>query len=330
MPKAFIKSCGAYVPENIITNQYFDDYLQINVSDWLENTAQIYERRWISEGQTTSDLATEAGQQCLTRADISPEDVDLLIVATDTPDYISPSTASVTQDKMGCINAGTFDLNSACAGFVTGLDVGSKYIATDSNYQNVLVIGAYTMSRFLNKYDKKTVTLFADGAGAILLQSASEDESFGFKHSELRTMGQYNKWMGVYGGGSHQPAHQSEGDSNNYYLQFVKKFPSEINPNTWSEMAIELNKKGNVNSGDVDKYFITQINVNSLYETMDILKVPRDKAYSNMHYNGYTGSACIPLAFNDAWENKAVKKGDLVYFIGSGGGLAFASTSFVL
>ena len=329
MRNAVIVSSGASAPENIVPNSYFDDLLGVNVSDWLEEFVKIYNRRWVSEDQSTVDLAYEASVECLEGANVSPEDIDLIILATDTPEYISPSTASVLQHKLGCVNAGTFDINTACAGFVTALDTGVKYIKSDENYNNVLVIGAYVMSKYLDKTDKKTVTLFADGAGAVLLQSTSNEER-GYKGSQLRTMGQYAGWMGIYGGGTRNPLSGEAVKNKEHKLKFVKKFPPEINPNTWSEMAKYLNTKTGKSSKEVDQYFLTQININSIWETMDILDVPRDKAHTIMHEFGYTGSACIPMAFHDAWQKGKVGKGDLVYFIGSGGGLAFASAAFVL
>ncbi|GLR20016.1 3-oxoacyl-ACP synthase III family protein [Portibacter lacus] len=326
---ARIVSTGSYAPENIVPNSYFDKTLNTNVSDWLEEVVQIKERRWVSENQTTSDLCYEAAINCLKNGNISASDVDLIIIATDTPDFISPSTAAIVQDKLKATNAGTFDINSACAGFVTALDIGAKYIRADKQYNNVLVIGGYAMSRHLNKSDKKTVTLFADGAGAVLLQSVDSEDA-GFLASELKSMGQYNGYMGVYAGGTAQPVDVNAIENHDHKLKFVNRFPKEINPTTWSEMALTLNERLGVQSDDVDMYFITQLNINSIWEMLDILDVPKEKAHTIMHHYGYTGSACIPMAFHDAWEKKLVKPGDLIYFIGSGGGLAFASAAFRL
>lgn len=327
MSNAKIISVGAYAPDNVIKNSYFDETLGENVSDWLEQNVHIYERRWVDEDESTADVAEKAALQALERANIQAEDLDLIIISTDTPEFVSPSTASVVQDRLGAINAGTFDINTACAGFVTGLDIGAKYIAADSNYKNILVIGAYVMSKYLNKADKKTVTLFADGAGAVVLQ-ATEEEGVGFLGSELITKGQYNSWMGIYGGGTQQPVTQEVLDNHDHQLKFVHKFPKELNPEIWSKMALNLNERLEVKPDEVDHYFITQININSIWETMDILGVDRSKAETVMHHFGYTGSACIPMALNQAWEKGAINPGDLVYFIGSGGGLAFASAAF--
>jgi 3-oxoacyl-[acyl-carrier-protein] synthase-3 len=329
MRNAQIIASGSYAPKNRIPNSYFDKELKVNVSDWLEEVVKINYRHWAAQEESTSDLCYEASINCLASAGIKARELDLIIVATDTPDFISPSTATVLQDKLEAGNAGTFDINSACAGFVTALDIASKYIRSDEQYNNVLVLGAYAMSKHLNKKDKKTVTLFADGAAAFLLQSISSREE-GFLASELRSMGQYNSWMGIYGGGTAHPLNASNIEENIHKLQFIHKFPKELNPTSWASMAEQLNKRIGVESDEVDQFFITQLNINSIWETLDLLDQPHNKAHTIMHEYAYTGSACIPMAFDDAFKKKLVKKGDLVYFIGSGGGLAFASAAFRL
>lgn len=329
MRNATILSVGAYAPERVVTNAWFDQHLGEDVSTWLEENVQIYERRWCAEDESTADLSEHAARQALQRAGITPEQLDLIIISTDTPEFISPSTASVVQDRLGANNAGTFDINTACAGFVTALDIGSKYIRSDEQYEHVLVIGAYAMSKYLNLDDKKTVTLFADGAGAVVLK-AEENTDRGFLSSQLISRGEYNEWMGIYGGATRHPITDEVVANHDHQLKFVRKFPKELNPEIWSQMARTLNERLSVESRDVDRYFITQININAIYETLDRLGVPRDKGETVMHKFGYTGSACIPMAFNQAWEQEKVKSGDLVYFIGSGGGLAFASAAFRL
>lgn len=329
MRKAQIVSTGSYAPNRVVPNSYFDETLGVNVSDWLEEVVKIKERRWTTKDEATSDLCVHAAKKCLGRIDVSPEEIDLIIVATDTPDFISPSTASVVQEKLGATNAGTFDVNTACAGFVTALDMGAKYIAADKQYNKVLVFGAYAMSKYLDMTDKKTVTLFADGAGVVLLQSTNNPNR-GFLASELKSMGQYNSYMGIYGGGTAHPIDAEVIKNKDHKLKFVHKFPPELNPEVWSGMAHNLNSVTKHTSEDVNMFFMTQININSIWETMDLLKVPREKAHTIMHYFGYTGSACIPMALDDAVDKNLVGSNDLVYFIGSGGGLAFASAAFRL
>ncbi len=324
---AVIKSISSYVPDNVYPNSYFNELLNEDVDTWLRENLTIRERRWCSENQSTADLCINAGKVALERANLTAEDLDLIIIATDTPEYISPSTASVVQYKLGAINAGTFDLNSACAGFVTGLDVASKYIISDEQYSNILVIGAYAMSKYLDKTDKKTVTLFADGAGAVILSEA-ENTDRGFKSSLLNTEGVYHNWMGIYGGGTFNPLTPEKVAAKDNLLKFVKKFPKEINPTIWTKMIKKVISKINLSPNEIDHYFFTQININTIWETLDNLKVDRKKGHTVMDLYGYTGSACIPMALNKAYENKHLKPGDNLIFMGSGGGLAFACATF--
>lgn len=324
---AKIIGSGMAVPDRIVSNQYFNELLGEDVDSWLQQNVQIYNRRWAEEDEAVSDLIVEACLEALNHANIEPKEIDLLIIATDTPEFISPSTASVVQDKMQLVNAGTFDLNTACAGFVTALDTGSKFIQADEQYEYVLVVGAYMMSKYLNLQDKKTVTLFADGAGAVVLK-ATKDGS-GMLQSQLRTKGEYNSWMGIYAGGSKIPLSQNVLDEKGEKLQFVKRIPTEINPEVWTQMITELCEKEGISVSDVDHFFFTQININIIFQTLDNLRVNRERAVTIMHEYGYTGSACIPMAYAVAEnEEKRVKDGDLMIFMGSGGGLAFACSLF--
>jgi len=273
------------------------------------------------------DLCIHAANQALDRAKIKPQDLDLIIVATDTPEYLTPSTASVLQYRLQAGHAGTFDLNAACAGFITGLDVASKYIQTDSRYQHIMVVGAYAISKYLDKNNKKTVTLFADGAGAIILKS-EESEDRGCLGSELITLGQYYDGMGIYGGGTKHPMTEDSLKKGEHKLKINYRLPPELNPQVWSTMANNLGKRFSFNPREVDHYILTQININSIYKTLDMLKVPHEKAHTSMEYYGYTGSACIPITLNNALERGEIKKGDLIMMIGSGSGLSFGSIAF--
>jgi len=314
------------VPNRVVPNQYFNDILQEDVDSWLKKHVQIHERRWAEEGESLSDFIVEACSKAMKKAELKPEDIDLLIVATDTPEFISPSTATVVQDKMNLINAGTFDINAACAGFPTALDTGSKYIQADENYKYILVVGAYMMSRFIDVYDKKTANLFADGVGAVVLKATNDGS--GMLQSELRTQGQYNSWMGIYAGGSKTPLSQEVLDKKQDRLQFVKKIPTDINPKVWTDMIKNLCEREGVTPEDVDHFFFTQININTIFETMDNLGVDRQRAMTIMHKYGYTGSAAIPMAYAIADKQNDVKEGDLMIFMGSGGGLAFGCNLF--
>ncbi len=327
MRNALITASAMYAPQRVLPNSYFNELLGEDVDSWLRENVEIYERHWCSEEESTADLCLAAAKKVLEKNNMPAADLDLIIVATDTPEYISPSTASVVQYRLGAKKAGTFDLNTACAGFVTGLDIGAKYIRADARYNNVLVIGAYAMSKYLDLQDKKTVTLFADGAGAVLLQS-SRDGARGYLSSVLHTEGQYHDWMGIYAGGTHQPLNEKVLQNKDHLLKFVKKFPKELNPQVWSRMIQQMADELRVKPQDVDFFLFTQININSIRQTLDNFKIPYEKTHTIMHRYGYTGSACIPMALSEAMSLGKIKPGDLVFFISSGGGLAFAGAAF--
>ncbi len=323
---ARIVATAMHAPERIVPNAWFDKQLGEDVGTWLENNLTIKERRWCGPDESTADLVTACAKPLLEKAGLQASDMDLIIVATDTPEYISPSTASVVQDRLGASGAGTFDVNTACAGFVTALDMGAKYIRGDERYTNVMVIGAYAMSKYLNLNDKKTVTLFADGAAGVILQATTTDR--GWQAAQLHTEGQYADWMGIYGGASKQPVTAEMVAAGDHQLRFVRKFPKEINPTTWSRMVRETVTEAGYKLEDLTQIFFTQININSIRETLELLGLPETKTHCVMDRYGYTGSACIPmcLAEADAWGK--LKPGDLVVFMGSGGGLAFACAAF--
>lgn len=327
MRRAVIEATGSYAPEWVLPNSYFNELLGEDVDTWLRENLTIRERRWCREDESTADLCEAAARKALERAGVSAEALDMIIVATDTPEYISPSTASVVQHRLGVPDAATFDLNSACAGFVTAVDVAAKYLLADPRYGRILVIGAYAMSKYLNREDKKTVTLFADGAGAVILK-AEENTDRGFLTSELYTEGRYHDWMGIYAGGTHAPVSEEILRRKDHLLKFVRKFPKELNPQVWQRLIRAMTRRVGIGVQEVDHFFFTQININSIRQTLDELGLPRERAHTIMDRYGYTGSACIPMALDDAVQSGKLRRGDLLVLVGSGGGLAFAGAMF--
>ncbi len=326
MRNAVIAATGAYVPDWVLPNSYFNALLGEDVDSWLTENLEIYARRWCRKDESTADICVKAAEIAMERAGIKPYQLNLIIVATDTPEYLSPSTASVVQFRLQAGWAGTFDLNSACAGFTTALDVGAKYIRTDERYGYVMVIGASAFSKYLNRNDKRTVTIFADGAGAVILK-AEEHTDRGYMASELITLGQYYDGMGIYAGGTNQPISHELIDQNQHLLQFHYRFPPELNPQMWTLMAKNLSQTLSIQPTDVQHYFLTQINIKSIRKTLKNLKVPFERAHTSMHSYGYTASASIPITLDDAFQQGKIKQGDLLYFIGSGGGLTFGSVA---
>ncbi|MGE0527760.1 MAG: 3-oxoacyl-ACP synthase III family protein [Bdellovibrionales bacterium] len=326
MRRAVIRGTGMYAPERVITNAEFNEMYGRDVETFLREKRGIRERRHMSADQATSDLILPAAEEALRRAGLQARDLDLIIVATDTPDYISPSTAAVVQFRLGAKNSGAFDINSACAGFTTALDMASKYIVADSGYRHILVVGAYAMSKYLNYDDYKIATLFADGAGAVVVE-AREDDTGGVLASTLYADGQYHDYMGIYGGGTRHPMTPVDFERRRHLLDFAKKIPIETNGTHWPRLTSILLDRLKRRPEHIDHFFLTQINIQSIHEALDALGLPRTKSHNIMDRYGYTGSACLPMALHDAVLHSRLRRGDLVFMLGSGGGLSMAAVA---
>jgi 3-oxoacyl-[acyl-carrier-protein] synthase-3 len=320
---ANITGVGHYVPERLVTNQYFNDLYGKDIDTFLKERRNIHQRFFMADDQATSDLIVPAAEKAMTMAGIKATDLDLIVVATDTPDYVSPSTAAVVQHKMGATKAGCFDMNSACAGFVTALDMANKYITADSSYNNILVVGAYGMSRFLDFDDYKIASMFADGAGACVVSRS--DDGLGFLASELYADGQYHDYMGIYAGGTKEPVSHEAIEGKRHLLSFAKKIPVETNAVHWPRLTHSILDRIQKKPEDIKTFFLTQLNIDTINAAMDSLNLPHDRSHNVMNQFGYTGSACIPMAISDAVEKGKVKKGDLVFMLGSGGGMSMAA-----
>lgn len=313
------------MPTTRLSNADVEARLGQPVHEWLVQNVGIQARHVMDEAQVTSDLVVEASRQALERAQIAPSELDLIIVATDTPDYLSPATASVVQAKLSAERAGTFDVNCACAGWVTALDAGARYIATDEDYRHVLVAGGYGMTRFLDWTDKHTATLFADGAGAVVLSASDRP---GFLSSKLLAHGQYHDALGVYTGGTARPATRAQVEASGPpTVRFVKKFPRTFNTDHWPRLIDACLAKAGLGRNDVDVYLFTQLNLRTIETMMALLGQPMEKTHYIMDKWGYTGSACIPMALDDLIAQRGpLRPGQHVLFCASGGGLAMATS----
>jgi len=327
MPYARIIGTGSYVPERVLTNDDLSRMLGENINDFVSKIVGINERHICADNESTADLATAASRRALEAANVAPEDLDLIILATDTPEYLSPATSVVVQQRLGAKNAGTFDVNCACAGFVTALDTATKYIVADAAYRNVLVVGAYAMSKFLDWTEKKTVTIFADGAGAVVVQAS--DESPGFLGSKLVADGRYHDHMGVYAGGTFMPIDErvlAEG----FYtkVRFTKKYPPEVNIEGWQRIVRDVLDKCELTIDDVALFLFTQVNLSTIKIVMEALGLPMSRTHTVMGKWGYTGSACIPMVLDDAVRAGKLERGQVVVMCASGGGLNMACAAF--
>jgi 3-oxoacyl-[acyl-carrier-protein] synthase-3 len=324
---ANIVGTGVYVPEKIVTNDDLSRILGEDIDEFVSHVLGIRERHVCAENESTADLATNAGRQALENAAIDAAELDLIILATDTPEQLSPATSVVVQHRLGALNAGTFDVNSACAGFVTALDTASKFIIADPAYRNVLVIGAYAMSKYLDLHDKKTATIFADGAGSVVLQA--RDDQPGYLAGRLRADGSFHDHMGIYAGGTRLPITKEVIDEGIWNkVRFAKKYPAEVNTEGWPAIVNEVLGKARVGIDDVKLFLFTQVNLSTIKEVMANLGLPMSHTHTIMHKWGYTGSACIPMVLHDAWATGKIKRGDNVVMCASGGGLNMACVAF--
>lgn len=319
---ARIAGTGLYAPKRIIDNEEAARIAGEDISEFMEALG-IEKRRRVTENESTTNLATEAGRKAIADAGMEADDIDLLIVSTDTPDIISPQTAASTAGELGLRKwVPFFDINSSCTGFVFATEVAVNMIRGNPDFKNILVISAYCMSKFAPMEKGKFYTVFADGAGAAIF-SATEKENTGYLISHL--MGDGTEWdrLGVYVGGTRFPATVERLEGKGEVAPGLTFFRGELlnrNPDLWPEIIQAALQKIGLKKEDVDRYIFTQINLSSIKLTCENLGIPFEKTHNIMSEYGYTGNACIIMALDDARRNGQVKEGDLVCLTAAGVG----------
>ena len=305
-----------FLPEIELPNDVLRARLGAEYVDKMEATTGIT-TRWVApETWATSDLAVRAGRQALARAGLAPEDLDLIIVGTDSPDYTTPATSVVVQHKLGAAKAGTFDVGCACASFPTALGAANGLMVTNPWMQHVLVIGAYMMHKLCDPNDNGTF-FYGDGAGAVVL---GRSETQGLFASAYRADGAFAKHWGIYAGGTAEPASHEAIDAGRTTVRMVEKYPAEINDAGWPAVVNRLAEINGFGLEDIDLVVFTQVRKRTIVKVMASLGLPMEKTHTVMEKWGYTGSACIPMALHDAVVSGRVKTGDLVVLVGSGVG----------
>ncbi len=314
-----ILGTGSYVPEKKLTNDDLAKIVDTN-DEWIFTRTGIRERRIASENQATSDLSYEAALRAIDNAKIDKNEIDLVIVATSTPDYLMPSTAAIVQDKLG-IKAAGFDQVAACTGFVYGLMTGYSFIKSGI-YKKVLVIGADTFSKYVDWEDRGTCILFGDGAGAVVL---GEVETGGYLSGDLNADGSGCQELIIPSSGSKKPLSQQTLDNKEQFVKMngreIFKFAVRVFPETVEKTLSEI--KMNVN--DVDLFIPHQANIRIIESIAKRFEQPLDKFYVNLDKYGNTSAATIPIALDEATKEGRIKKGDKVMMIGFGGGLTYGS-----
>ena len=321
-PNARITGLGRYLPDRIVTNDEMATLVDTS-DEWIRSRTGIATRRFAGEGDTTASMAAAAGSEALERAGVAPSEVDLVIVATSTPDFpLFPSTACLVQDTLGLSRAGAFDLSAACSGFVYGLISASQFIQTGA-YRCVLVIGADLLSRSLNFDDRATCVLFGDGAGAAVVQATLEDA--GLMSFVLGSDGSGAEHIIVHAGGSRLPLTSELTEQHEDKIAMngreVYRFSITV-PTAALEQAAEA---AGVATADLEMIIAHQANVRILQTAAHNLGIPEERLYANLDRYGNTSAASVPLALYDADQEGLIRRGALIGFMGFGAGLTWAT-----
>lgn len=315
-----ISGTGSYVPDKIVTNEYLETIVETN-SKWVFDNVGILERRIADDNQATSDLAVIAGQRALDDAGLKNEDIDLIIVATATPDRKAPSTAAFVQHKLNACNAAAFDLNAVCSGFLYGMSVATQYIASGV-YNNVLVIGADTFSK-ITDWSRRDAVFFGDGAGAAVVTSANVTEGFLAYRLYMDTS---NEMLGftIPGGGSEIPLTEENMDEQYFQMNGKSVFASATKalPKAINQV---LEDTGLV-IDDIDIMIPHQPSIRILQKTAEIIGLPFEKVMTNMDKYANTSGGTIPILLDELNKKGKLKKGDIVLFAAVGSGWTFGAS----
>lgn len=318
MQYATITGTGVYVPEREVTNDELRERFKSipDFVDKMEAASGIMKRWYAPDEMMTSDLALHAAHAALDEAGKRPEEIDLIILGTDSPDFITPATSVILQHKLGAKNAGTFDVGCACASFPTAFAAAAGMMAANPALKTSLVVGAYLMHRLADPDDPMSF-FWGDGAGAAVLELS---DSPGFITSAFRADGSYAKNWGIFAGGTAEPASEDAVREGRTKVRMLERYPPEINEQGWPMLVRKLAGNGQFAVEDIDMLILTQVRKPTIEIVMRELGLPLEKTHTVMEKWGYTGSACVPMALDDARKQGKIKSGDLVVLVGSGVG----------
>jgi len=314
---------GSYLPEKIVSNKDLEKIMDTS-HEWIKSRTGISSRRVVDSEMATSDLATRAAKKAMEDAEITPEELDLIIVATATPDMAFPSTACIVQENIGAINAAAFDIEAACTGFIYALTIGEQFIKTGF-YQKILIIGAEVLTKVIDWEDRNTAVLFGDGAGAVVLDRVESGK--GILSSYLGSDGRDGNLLTLPGGGSRYPANYKTIDDKLHYIKMqgneVFKFAVRIMGNA----ALKVLDKSNIKLEDVDYLVPHQANIRIIEAAAKRLKLPMEKVYVNLDEYGNISAASVPVALDEAVKKGFIKEEDIVVLVAFGAGLTWGSTA---
>lgn len=319
MSNVEVAAIGAYVPSLTVTNNDISKLVDTN-DEWIVKMTGISERR-ISQGEDTSDMATKAALSALKRADVDPKDLDLIIVATISPDMFIPSVACLVQSKLGADNAACFDISVACSGFVYAMEVAQSMMKS-MKYKNALIVGAETLSKAVNWQDRSTCILFGDGAGAAVLK---ETDNLGIIKSYLRSEGKKGDALTI-GAVDFDTPFSKEAKKMDRYVHMNGGRVLKFAVSAISHSVKEILKETGISLDEV-KYIVPhQANIRIIQSAAKLLHVDMEKFYINIDRYGNTSSASVPIALNEMYEKGLISKGDKLLLVAFGGGLTYAAT----
>ena len=312
-----IAGTGSYLPERVVTNHDLEQMMDTS-DEWIRERTGIKRRHLAADGEKTSDLALAAANAALEMAGVAPDDINLIIIATTTPDKVFPGTACIVQRRLGIGGCGAFDVQAACSGFVYGLDLGDRYIRTGAA-KNVLVIGAETLSRLTNWEDRTTAVLFGDGAGAVVLQECDEP---GIISTHIHADGQYEDLLQV-----------PQGVSSGYDITRAGEAYIQMNGNavfrravaTLDSIARETLDRNNIDKHDLDWFVPHQANMRIITAAAKKLDMPMERVIVTVDEHANTSAASIPLALDVAVRDGRIKRGELLLFEAFGAGFTWGS-----
>jgi len=326
MAYAAFRSIGAYIPPKIMTN--FDFEKIIDTSDeWITKRTGIKERRVAEDNEASSDLGMKAAEVAIKRAGISKEDIDLVICATVTPDFLCmPSTACVIASKLGLPPVQAFDISAACTGFVYSLSLAKAFIESGMK-KNILLVGAEKYSTILDYTDRGTCFIFGDGAGAAII-SASDKKEEAITDIHCMSNGDYDDLIKTPGGGSKNPCSQEVLDNKLACIKMKGNETFKLAVKTLTADVKNLMEKNNLTNEDIDHFIPHQANYRIIKAVGDALNLSKEQIILTIHKYGNTSAASIPMAMNDAYEEGRIKAGDNILFDAFGAGLTWGSAVF--
>ena len=315
--RARISSLATYVPPRLLTNADLERLVD-TTDEWILQRTGIRERHIVDPGVATSDLAVEAAREAIHRARLTPADIDFIVVGTTTPDMMFPSTACLVQDKIGARHAWGFDLGAACSGFTYALTTAAQMV-TSGGSRHALVIGADVMSSIIDYTDRTTCVLFGDGAGAVVVE-ASDDERIGIIDFENYVDGSGGDALCMPGGGSLRPASLETVEQRLHYVKQDGATVFKFAVRNTEEAARRILDRNGVKPCEIDLFVSHQANRRIILSATEKLGIPQEKVVINIERFGNTTAGTIPLALNDAVEQKRLKEGDLLLVASVGAG----------